>query len=76
MMVLINGERRELPSGATVGSVLELLARESDSPAVASRGVAVAVDSEVVPRSRWSETPLTEGAQIEVLAAIQGGSAQ
>jgi sulfur carrier protein len=74
MIVYVNGERRELPAQATVSSVLELLSSEGDSPAAASRGLAVALDDEVVPRSRWSATPIAEGARIEVLAAIQGGS--
>ena len=36
-------------------------------------GVAVALDSEVVPRAAWARTPLAEGARIEVLTAVQGG---
>jgi sulfur carrier protein len=40
---------------------------------VEARGVAVAVDAEVVPRGAWATTPLPEGAQVEVLTAIQGG---
>ena len=39
-----------------------------------ARGVAVALDGEVVPRSEWESTPLTDGAAVEVLAAIQGGA--
>ncbi len=74
MIAYVNGERRDLPPDATVSSVLELLALAQDSQAVASRGVAVALDNEVVPRSRWSATPVVEGARVEVLAAIQGGS--
>jgi sulfur carrier protein len=38
-----------------------------------ARGVAVALDGEVVTRSRWSDTELAEGARIEVVAAIGGG---
>jgi sulfur carrier protein len=68
VIVTVNGEARELVGGATVASVLELL----DVPAGA-RGVAVALDGEVVTRSRWSETRLGDGARIEVVAAIQGG---
>jgi sulfur carrier protein len=37
------------------------------------RGVAVAVDAEVVPRGQWSETQVDDGAEVEVLVAIQGG---
>jgi sulfur carrier protein len=38
-----------------------------------ARGVAVAVDGQVVARSRWSGTELRDGALIEVVAAIGGG---
>ena len=39
----------------------------------AGRGVAVAVDQEVVPRGQWGKTQLHEGARVEILRAIQGG---
>jgi sulfur carrier protein len=64
--VLVNGKPTELASGATVQSVLASL----DLP---DRGVAVAVDAEVVPRGEWPEHELSEGARVEVLRAIQGG---
>jgi sulfur carrier protein len=68
VIIMINGTRREVPAGATVASVVELL-----DVAPEARGVAVALNGEVVTRSRWPETGLPEGAQIEVVAAIQGG---
>ena len=37
------------------------------------RGVAVAVDGEVVPRGEWESTELHEGQRVEVLQAVQGG---
>ena len=66
--VVINGEPRELPAGATV----ERAAEAAGAPA-SRRGVAVAVDGEVVPRAEW-ERPLADGARVEVLQAVQGGS--
>jgi sulfur carrier protein len=66
--VTVNGEPRRLPAGATVASVVELL-----DVGTGARGVAVALDGEVVTRSRWSETALADGSLIEVLAAIGGG---
>ncbi|WP_298044899.1 sulfur carrier protein ThiS [uncultured Citricoccus sp.] len=36
-------------------------------------GMAVAVDAAVVPRSRWSRTPVLEGQTIEIITAVQGG---
>jgi sulfur carrier protein len=66
MNVLVNGKPTELDSGATVEAVLASL----DLP---DRGVAVAVDAEVVPRGEWPAHELSEGARVEVLRAIQGG---
>lgn len=68
MNVTVNGQRRELPAGATVASVIELL-----DVTPGARGVAVALDGEVVARSSWSATELRDGALVEVVAAIQGG---
>lgn len=39
----------------------------------ARRGVAVAVNGTVVPRSAWADVPLAEGDTVEVLTAAQGG---
>jgi sulfur carrier protein len=67
MRVLLNGEDRGLPEGATVDVAVEA------SGAPSRRGVAVAVDGEVVPRGSWTTTELREGQKVEVLQAVQGG---
>jgi thiazole synthase len=69
MKIEINGEPVSLPDGATVREAIEASGAVSTE-----RGVAVAVDSEVVPRSEWDGTELAEGQKVEVLAAIQGGA--
>ena len=38
-----------------------------------TRGVAVAVDAEVVPRGAWATFAVADGARVEVLIAVQGG---
>ena len=68
MKVVLNGAERELAEGATVQAAVEAL----DLPA-AGRGVAVAVDAEVVPRTQWEQHALQDGARVEILRAIQGG---
>ena len=68
MRVVLNGDDAVLDEGATVRAALDSL----DLPA-AGRGVAVAVDAEVVPRGEWDATTLHEGARVEILRAIQGG---
>jgi thiazole synthase len=68
MNVELNGEAVSLPDDATVATAIEA------SGAPTERGVAVALDGDVVPRSEWEATVLHEGQKIEVLAAIQGGA--
>ena len=68
MRVVLNGAERELAEGTTVQAAVEAL----DLPA-AGRGVAVAVDAEVVPRTQWETHTLQDGARVEILRAIQGG---
>jgi thiazole synthase len=68
MNVELNGERVSLPDGANVAMAIEA------SGAPTQRGVAVALDGDVVPRSEWETTPLADGQSVEVLAAIQGGA--
>ncbi len=66
MNVILNGQARSLPDGATVEDVLALLGAPD-------RGVAVAIDAEVVPRGEWAAVTLRDGARIEVVQAVQGG---
>jgi thiazole synthase len=69
MRIELNGQTHELPEDAALdAAVLASGAGEG------GRGVAVALDGEVVPRSEWERTPLREGQAVEVLAAIQGGA--
>jgi len=68
MKIVVNGSETDLADGATVEAALA----ELEVPA-AGRGVAVAVDAEVVPRGEWAAYELQDGARVEILRAIQGG---
>ena len=68
MNVLLNGETCELREGATVNDAVEASGAPPEG-----RGVAVAVDGEVVPRGQWQLTELRDGQKVEVLQAVQGG---
>jgi sulfur carrier protein len=68
MNVVVNGEARELPATATVASAVEAAGADASG-----RGIAVAIDGQVVPRQEWDATSLLEGQQVEVLRAVQGG---
>ena len=69
MRFVLNGEERELADGARVADAAVLAGVPGDS----LRGVAVAVEGEVVPRADWEDRVLKEGEQVEVVHAVQGG---
>ncbi|MGZ5361255.1 MAG: sulfur carrier protein ThiS [Solirubrobacterales bacterium] len=71
MRIRLNGEDAILPDDATVATAVS-----TAGTGLGPRGLAVAVDGEVVPRGEWDATPLAEGQNVEVVAAIQGGSGE
>ena len=66
MTLTVNGDPRELPSGATLADLVTQLVPSA-------QGVAAALDGEVVPRRAWPATPLAERDEVEVVTAVQGG---
>lgn len=67
-MIVLNGQPADVHAGETVATALARLGLDIDA-----RGVAVAVDGEVVPRAAWGSLALGEDARVEVLTAMQGG---
>jgi sulfur carrier protein len=69
MKIELNGRPVELAPGATVAdAVIEAGAEAGDS-----RGIAVAVDGEVIRRAAWRMTELEGDQSVEVVRAVQGG---
>jgi len=66
MNVRVNGTDREVPDGATVTELLAALG-------VPAKGVAVAVDGQVVTRTEHDTKVVPDEADVEVLTAVQGG---
>jgi len=66
--VIVNGRPSDIPAGETVVALLRRLGLAPDA-----KGVAVAVDGEVLPRACWDEFALPRDARVEVLTAMQGG---
>lgn len=64
--ILVNGEKRSVPAGQTLAELVRNLDLEG-------RRVAVEVNEEIVPRSRYAEHVLNGGDRVEVVAAIGGG---
>jgi sulfur carrier protein len=66
MEIVVNGAARELARGQTLAQLVTDLALEGQR-------IAIEVNEEIVPRSRYSEHPLQPGDRVEVVAAIGGG---
>jgi sulfur carrier protein len=66
VLVTVNGTADDLPAGTSVDDLVASLGRGRS-------GIAVAVNDEVVPRSRWPVVGLADGDRVEILTAAQGG---
>ena len=66
MTLTVNGDARELPPGATLADLIPQVT-------ASARGIAAALDGEVVPRRAWPGTPLADGSVVEIVTAVQGG---
>ncbi|HEX7826521.1 sulfur carrier protein ThiS [Mycolicibacterium llatzerense] len=65
MLITVNDESVDIREGTTVAELIDTLG-------FPDKGIAVAVDWSVLPRSEWDDV-LTEGVKIEVVTAVQGG---
>ncbi len=65
MKILLNEEEVEVDDQTTVAALVQRLGYPD-------KGIAVAVDWTVLPRSDW-HTTLSDGARVEVVTAVQGG---
>jgi sulfur carrier protein len=65
MRVTVNGEQREINS-SSVDALLGELEYEGTH-------FAIALNYDVLPRSRWAQTPLKSGDEIEIITPRQGG---
>ena len=66
MSIIVNGERQAVQA-RTLAALLDEKGVEG------GRGVAVAVNGSVVPRSAWPQTDLSAGDEVEIVQARQGG---
>ena len=64
--ITVNGEDHLLTEDMTMRRLLEFLG-------LPEKGIAVAVDGSVLPKSRWDTTDVQKGWNIDVLTAVQGG---
>ena len=65
MVLTVNGERHEV-AASTVKALLDELEYDGGF-------VVVAVNHDVVTRTRWDDTPLSDGDRVEIVTPRQGG---
>jgi sulfur carrier protein len=68
MIIHVNGQPRDVAPPVWLSEVLDL-----PEGANTRRGIAVAVNGQVIPRSQHASTELSEGAKVEIVTAVQGG---
>ena len=67
MIITLNGDATDVPVDTSLEALLVRCGHE------VRRGLAIAMNGEVVPRGRWTEQRVSEGDVVELLAATQGG---
>jgi thiamine biosynthesis protein ThiS len=67
MLLIINGDSREFADGLTVSALVDELAMRGDR-------LAIELNRDIVPRTRWTETSLKDGDKLEIVHFVGGGS--
>lgn len=67
MTIIVNGEPKLCPDGATLAQFIEHLQLKGDR-------VAVELNRQIAARRKWSETQLSEGDRLEIVHFVGGGS--
>ena len=68
MKIKLNGELKILNDSNLLDEVIKSYLNGKEA-----RGIAVALNSTIVPKQKWNETALNENDEIEIVHAVQGG---
>lgn len=68
MQITLNGENRTVDRGISIRDLLIDLSHDPDR-----KGIAVAVNAEIVTRAEWISKRLGSGDRVDIIAAVQGG---
>ena len=66
MLITVNGEKKEVPEGLTIGGLLQFLKIQPER-------VAVELNLDIVKKDRYGTTPVKEGDSVEVVSFMAGG---
>lgn len=68
MQITLNGENKNVENGISIRELLIDLTHDPDR-----KGIAVAVNAEIVVRAMWCSTRIGSGDRVDIIAAVQGG---
>ena len=68
MLIFLNGEKKDIPTGLTVKALLEQLHIKPER-------VAVEINEEIVRKATYAEVPVKENDRVEVVQFMGGGAA-
>ncbi len=68
MKIKINGEESLLDSKLNISGFIKKQLNGKEP-----RGIAIAVNSSIIPKSKWDDTIINENDEIEIVTAVQGG---
>ncbi len=66
MTIKLNGQTHEISEGTSLAVLLENLG-------INPKGIAIAINYEVIPKNKWGETILTDNLELILIQAVQGG---
>ncbi|MCA9077142.1 MAG: sulfur carrier protein ThiS [Planctomycetaceae bacterium] len=66
MKVILNGEETEVPVGQSVSDLLDTLS-------IRTKGIAVELNLEIVPRAEYAACLLSDGDHLEIVTLVGGG---
>jgi sulfur carrier protein len=67
MEVLVNNKLYEMQQGITIAALLQFIQLTSD------KGIAVAINSQVIPKTNWQQQVLQSADNVTIIRATQGG---
>ncbi|MCH8122109.1 MAG: sulfur carrier protein ThiS [Bacteroidetes bacterium] len=67
--IVVNGDESRVENGSTLADLLESVNIDVEN----TRGIAVAVNDEIIRRTDWNKRELNAGDSVELVTARQGG---
>ncbi len=66
MTINVNNQAQHVVDNSSIVTLLEQLQ-------IASKGIAIAINNQIISKDHWAETSLQGGDQVTIIKATQGG---